>query len=179
MKKVAAIVIFISLMAVAFIFVDGSKSLSRQQHPRTTMAVASPDVPQPEKDTTYSELVQIIHQEVNEFRCAHKLKPLTLNPFVSAQATEHSTDMARSGKISHSGFGERLKKIREKLSFHAAAENVAVDVGYKNPARAAVEGWKNSPEHRKNMLGNYSLTGIGVARNEQDRYFFTQIFLQL
>jgi uncharacterized protein YkwD len=59
-----------------------------------------------------------------------------------------------------------------------AAENVAANIGYKNPAREAVEGWKNSQEHRKNMLGDYDLTGIGVARSPQGLYFFSQIFLR-
>ena len=42
----------------------------------------------------------------------------------------------------------------------------------------AVEGWSKSPEHRKNMLGNFSLTGIGVAQGQEGRYFFTQIFIE-
>jgi uncharacterized protein YkwD len=53
-----------------------------------------------------------------------------------------------------------------------------VNVGYDNPARVAVEGWSKSPEHRKNMFGNFSLTGIGIAQREDGRYFFTQIFIQ-
>ena len=57
-------------------------------------------------------------------------------------------------------------------------QNVAVNAGYDDPAAAAVEGWKKSPEHRKNMLGDFNLTGIGVTRGEDDRYFFTQIFIR-
>ena len=53
-----------------------------------------------------------------------------------------------------------------------------MNVGYKDPARAAVEGWKNSPGHRKNMLGKFSLTGIGIARGKKGAYFFTQIFIE-
>jgi uncharacterized protein YkwD len=132
-----------------------------------------------EKDAHLSQLVQIIHQEVNEFRRSHNLKPLMLNTIISSQAQQHSVEMARSGDtISHRGFGERLKEIRKKISYRAGAENVATNGGYKNPAQEAVEGWKNSPEHRKNMLGDYSLTGIGVAQNGRGEYFFTQVFLK-
>jgi uncharacterized protein YkwD len=55
---------------------------------------------------------------------------------------------------------------------------VTANMGYENPAREAVESWKNSQGHRNNMLGDYDLTGIGVARNAQGHYFFTQIFLR-
>jgi uncharacterized protein YkwD len=41
-----------------------------------------------------------------------------------------------------------------------------------------VDGWKNSPEHRKNMLGDFSLTGIGIAQSNDGGYFFTQIFIE-
>jgi uncharacterized protein YkwD len=161
-KKIIAIVIFSSLTWTG-LFGPAQESLA-----------ASSD-----EDARLSQLVQTIHQEVNEFRRSHDLKPLTLNTIINSQAQEHSVEMARSGDIiSHRGFSGRLKEIRKKISYRAAAENVATNGGYKNPAQKAVEGWKNSPEHRKNMLGDYSLTGIGVARNGRGDYFFTQIFLK-
>jgi len=36
---------------------------------------------------------------------------------------------------------------------------------------AALVGSGPSPEHRRNMLGDFSLTGIGIARSEQGGYF--------
>jgi uncharacterized protein YkwD len=160
-KNIIAIVIFSSL---------SSTGLGSAQEPPAVVS---------QKDTDLSQLVQIIHQEVNEFRRSHDLKPLMLNTIISSQAQEHSVEMARSGDtISHRGFGARLKEIRKKISYRAAAENVATNSGYKNPAQKAVEGWKKSAEHRKNMLGEYSLTGIGVAQNGRGDYFFTQVFLQ-
>lgn len=131
------------------------------------------------KDEQYSELVNRVHRQVNEFRREHGLKPLTLDPIISAEAREHSAEMARSGKtISHRGFNQRLEDIRKKIPYRAAAENVAAAVGYEDPARTVVEGWKKSPEHRKNMLGDFSLTGIGVAQGKDGTYFFTQIFIK-
>ena len=131
------------------------------------------------KEEHYSDLVDRVHRQVNEFRRVHGLKPLMLDPLISAQAREHSADMAQKGKtISHSGFNQRLQEIGKKIPYRAAAENVAASVGYKNPAQTAVEGWKNSPEHRKNMLGDFDLTGIGVAQSKDGGYFFTQIFLK-
>ena len=127
----------------------------------------------------FAEIIESIHQQVNEFRQAQGRQPLRLNPVISAQARQHSAQMARKGSaISHAGFEDRLKKIGEKLPYRAGAENVAASIGYENPARTAVEGWKTSPGHRKNMLGDFTLTGIGIAQSEQGKYFITQIFLK-
>jgi uncharacterized protein YkwD len=87
--------------------------------------------------------------------------------------------MARKGSaINHKGFEDRLKKISEQLPYRAGSENVGTSMGYENPARTAVEGWQTSPGHRKNMLGDFTLTGIGIAQSEQGSYFITQIFLK-
>ena len=161
-KKLLAIAIFSSLSWTGLIESD-----------QETLAASS------EKDPDLSQLVEIIHQQVNEFRQSNDLKPLTLNAIISSQAQEHSLEMARRGDtISHRGFDARLKEIRKTISYQAAAENIASNARYENPAQNAVEGWKNSPGHRKNMLGDYNLTGIGVAQNERGDYFFTQIFLK-
>ena len=87
--------------------------------------------------------------------------------------------MARNAAgISHRAFKQRLQDIGDKVPYRAAAENVEANAGYDDPARAAVEGWKESPEHRRNMLGDFSLTGIGIAGSEQGGLFFTHIFVQ-
>jgi uncharacterized protein YkwD len=131
------------------------------------------------KDEQNSELVSSVHRQVNEFRREHGLKPLSLDPTISAEAREHSTAMARSGKtISHRGFNQRLNDIRQKIPYESAAENVAAVSGRDDPARTVVEGWKNSPEHRRNMLGDFRVTGIGVAESNNGTYFFTQIFVK-
>jgi uncharacterized protein YkwD len=127
----------------------------------------------------YPELVDRVHREVNEFRRDYGLEPLTLNEMISEQASEHSSEMARIGKtITHRGFNERLENIRKTIAVQAAAENVATTSGHDDPARTVVEGWKNSADHRKNMLGDFSVTGIGVARSKNGGYFFTQIFVR-
>jgi len=39
-----------------------------------------------------------------------------------------------------------------------------------------VDGWLNSPGHKKNIEGNFTLTGIGYARDHKGNIYFTQIF---
>jgi uncharacterized protein YkwD len=121
-------------------------------------------------------LQEAIHQGVNAFRRSQGLEPLTLEPILSEQARQHSEMMAQSGNLSHEGFDQRVDAIRQKLSVRSVAENVASNSGFDNPAQQAVEGWRDSPNHRQNMLGNYSRTGIGVAQTNDGEYYFTQIF---
>jgi uncharacterized protein YkwD len=161
-KKLLAIVIFSSLSSIGLV-ASAHRSLAASS----------------EKERDLLQLVEIILQQVNEFRRSHDREPLTLNPIISSQAQKHSVEMARSREtISHRGFEARLKEMRKRISYRAAAENIAKVGRYENPAQKAVEGWKNSPQHRNHLLGDYSLTGIGVAQNERGDYFFTQIFLK-
>jgi uncharacterized protein YkwD len=183
MKPLSAAVIFYSVVSVGLIVQPRNVSGLTQDNPNITSCALSPirqtASARPVKEEHYSELVDQVHQRVNEFRRDQGLKPLTIDPIISAQAREHSADMARNGKaISHRGFNERLQDIRKNIPYRAAAENVAASVGHEDPARTAVEGWKNSSEHRKNMLGDFSLTGIGIAHSKEGTYFFTQIFLE-
>jgi uncharacterized protein YkwD len=127
----------------------------------------------------YSTLEQSIHQQINQYRQSHKLPPLILDPRISEQARTHSQAMA-SGKVpfSHQGFEQRVGAIRRVIPDRAAAENVAFNKGYSNPGQQAVQGWIKSPGHRTNIEGDYSLTGIGIAKNAKGEYYFTQIFIR-
>jgi uncharacterized protein YkwD len=55
---------------------------------------------------------------------------------------------------------------------------VAYNQGYSKPDEQAVEGWIKSSGHRKNMEGDFDLTGIGITKNAKSEYYFTQIFIK-
>jgi uncharacterized protein YkwD len=128
--------------------------------------------------TTFSttKLEKSVFEEINQYRFSHGLPKLTLNANITHQARIHSQDMA-SGKVpfSHQGFQQRVNAI--SITYRSAAENVAYNLGYTNPAQEAVIGWLHSPGHLKNIRGKYNLTGIGVATNAQGQVYLTQIFL--
>jgi uncharacterized protein YkwD len=81
-------------------------------------------------------------------------------------------------KLSHEGFSTRMRRIKKKVDFLRGAENVVFNERVKDPAREAVETWWKSSGHRANMEGGYDLTGVGVAKGKEGRYYFTQIFLK-
>jgi uncharacterized protein YkwD len=114
-------------------------------------------------------------EQINRYRQSKKLPPLVANPAIEFEARRHSLEMAtKKVQFSHNGFSARMKNIQRKIpNVTAVSENVAVG---SLTAQAVVEGWIKSTEHRRNIEGNYRITGIGVARNEQNQLYFTQIF---
>ncbi|MGH1397085.1 MAG: CAP domain-containing protein [Trichormus sp.] len=122
-------------------------------------------------------LERSVFEQINRYRSARNLPKLTLNANITRQARIHSQNMARGkAPFSHHGFEERVYAI--PLRYKSAAENLAFNRGYSDPANQAVIGWLESPGHLKNIQGNYNLTGIGVASNQKGEVYLTQIFLR-
>jgi uncharacterized protein YkwD len=112
---------------------------------------------------------------VNQHRRSIGLPELEANSLISSVALGHSRDML-SGKtpFGHEGFRDRIDLIRKKLGpIHVAAENVASG---PMSAREVVDGWLHSPGHRRNIEGDFRLTGIGLAFRADGMIYFTQIF---
>jgi uncharacterized protein YkwD len=131
---------------------------------------AGPAAPVSQADTMEMKILQY----VNEDRSAHALSPLKLNDFESSLAGKHSHDMA-SGKVKfgHDGFNTRAKAIQKDVGAMEIGENVAS--GHMT-AREVVDGWLKSPGHKKNIEGDFVLTGIGYAQDKNGDIYFTQIF---
>lgn len=141
--------------------------------------IKKPAVTANQKSISLNALEQAIYQQVNEYRQSRNLPPLTVDASINEQSKLHSQAMA-SGKVpfSHQGFDDRVDAIAKSISYRSAAENVAFNEGYSDPATQAVKGWLNSPGHRKNIEGNFDLTGVGVVKNAEGKYYFTQIFIR-
>jgi uncharacterized protein YkwD len=124
-----------------------------------------------------TDLEKSVFEQINRYRVARGLSKLSLNANITKQARIHSSNMAK-GKVpfSHNGLEKRVNAI--PLKYNSAAENVAYNLGYNDPASEAVIGWLNSPGHLHNIKGSYNLTGIGVATNGDGEVYLTQIFLR-
>ena len=55
------------------------------------------------------------------------------------------------------------------------SENVAYNHGHEDPETTAVDGWIDSPGHRKNMLATNTICAIAVYE-KNGKYYFTQLF---
>jgi len=97
------------------------------------------------------------------------------------EAAQYFADyLARTSKFSHTADGQQPSDRAKKHGYDycIVLENIAYEYnssGFSTEdlARRFVEGWKNSPGHRKNMLdADVTETGVAVARSEKTGYYY-------
>lgn len=104
-------------------------------------------------------------QLTNEIRAQHGRKPLVFDPKLQASAQAHACDMAVQGYFSHrgkDGSGPKRRLSRQGCHGGLVAENIAAG---QFDSSEAVQGWMESPGHRKIMLLGRGVDhyGLGVA----------------
>ena len=121
-----------------------------------------------------------MHQLVNQHRARRSLPTLQYDERIAEIAREHSAAMAaRSRPFGHAGFEQRGAAISRFLPYRGLAENVAYDErGGANLSSLVVEGWIGSAAHRRNIEGDFEITGIGVARDREGVAYVTQLFVR-
>ena len=120
-------------------------------------------------------LTEEVLKHTNQFRKSKGFKALEMRSDLNEIAQKHSNDMA-SGRTSfgHGGYEKRESQVRKIIKpFGSMAENVAYGA---RTGKEAVEIWKNSSGHRKNMLGDFKYIGIGTASSKKGVIYYTQIF---
>ncbi|WP_414577061.1 CAP domain-containing protein [Anabaena sp. CCY 9402-a] len=144
---------------------------------RTSTQTSTPNPSQGSGNTINTTSVEAaVFQQINQFRTSQGLPALTRNSAIDDQARIHSQNMAKGSiPFGHYGFSSRIQA--SGISYQGAAENVAKNRGYSDPATQAVQGWLRSSGHLNNIRGNYNLTGIGAAVNSKGEVYITQIFL--
>ena len=132
------------------------------------------------QEATVTEVVQLeeeVHQLINHYRASKNLSPLISHEIITRQARMHSQAMAaKRMPVDHSGFDQRVEIISRSLHLRAAAENIAYHTEYAHCAKGVTQNWLKSRTHRKNIEGDYHLTGIGVAIDSHGACYITQIF---
>ena len=136
-----------------------------------------PDLPQ-----TEIAIVEL----TNAFRAGQKLGAVTVNAKLTTAARAYAKYLADSGKFAHEADG-RQPWDRTKAAGYShcvVAENLASHLdsrGFETRAlaTAAMEGWKNSPGHRANLvLPAVTEIGVGVvqASGPHPKFLSVQLF---
>ena len=128
------------------------------------------------QDVSQEQMEEDILHYVNLHRDEIGRPPLKLSDVITKECVSHSKNMAaHKVAFGHDGFEERVATIKSKMKpYHAVGENVAYG---QLTAEKVVKLWLKSPGHRKNIEGDYNLTGIGIAQAKDGTIFFTQIFI--
>jgi len=120
------------------------------------------------------ELELEVHSLVNNYRMSIGLDTLAWDNRIMEICRGHSANMAKQKvDVGHDGFNDRFNIIQNDLDAWSASENVAA--GYRT-AQSVVDGWLDSRGHRDNIEGDYDKTGVGIVADDNDKYYFTQIF---
>jgi uncharacterized protein YkwD len=145
--------------------------------PLLLIAFPGPGSARGQRDPALDRWEAAVLEKVNAHRRALLMSPLVADSSLRALAREHSERMA-AGEIplDHRGFEARIEGLGRP--YLRAAENAASNRGFDDPASQAVGRWVGSPEHRRNIEGDFNLTGIGAARSANGTCYFTQIFLK-
>lgn len=141
------------------------------------MAAVAPDVPAVE--------MQIIEM-TNAYRAKHSLSSVRRNTMLDKAARDYALYLGRTKQFSHEADGRAPGQRAQSAgySFCQISENLALAIdsrGFSSEALAkqSVEGWIESPGHRKNLLAPY-VSDIGVAvvqaPNEHPKYISVQLF---
>lgn len=138
-------------------------------------------MPTPDLPKVEAAIVQL----TNEFRREQKLGAVAPNPVLRKAAEDFARFLARTGSFSHTADG-RQPGDRAKAAgyeFCIVSENLSSNLdsrGFATQqlARDAVEGWKGSPGHRKNMVDpNVTDIAVAVARAPgEEKYLSVQLF---
>lgn len=116
---------------------------------------------------------------INVERSAAGVDPLVMDSGLRAVARAHSEDMVAREFFSHDnpdGASPFDRIHAAGIEYSRAGENIAWN-NFPNPVEKAVDGWMNSTGHRNNILnGEFTLTGMGVAGDDTNGYYFTQVF---
>ena len=136
-----------------------------------------PDLPQ-----TEAAIVEI----TNAFRKANALREVKPNSTLAAAARTFAGYLARNGKFSHEADGRKPEQRAQAhgYSYCLVAENLALNLdsrGFETLrlAHETVEGWKNSPGHRANLLlADATEIGVAVVRapDKHPKFISVQMF---
>lgn len=141
------------------------------------MPAILPDIPAAEAAIT--ELTNI-------YRAGQKLAPVKNQPALHAAASAFADYLARTDSFAHDAGGTSLTDRVKQAGYDycEVSENLARSLdsrGFETRklAETSVEGWINSPGHRRNIEApNVTETGVAIARvpDKHPKYVVVQLF---
>ncbi|TWT49325.1 Cysteine-rich secretory protein family protein [Rubripirellula amarantea] len=125
-----------------------------------------------------------IVSRTNEYRQSKDLDKVQVDTHLKTAAKQFAEFMARTGKYGHEADGSTPAKRAKAAGYDycVVRENIAFRKNTNEPTSEKliaffVDGWIDSPPHRKNILADYvTETGVGVATDDGVTYYGVQLF---
>jgi uncharacterized protein YkwD len=120
------------------------------------------------------------YEGINQIRAENGLPPLTPDPALLEIARLRSKDMAANNYFSHTppdGCDYVCLFDQHGMPYAWAGENIAWNSwGWDKTASVAVDMWRNSPPHFRNITDcHYERVATGVVKSG-DRVYYTMLF---
>lgn len=136
-------------------------------------------------DAPPSRQLEVMRCLVDFARQSTGLASFGSSPELDRAASAKSDDILRCDSFSHFACGRDFTFWMSRFGYlpapcWRAAENIAWGIGEGSTARSIFRALIHSPEHRHNMLGDYTRIGIGVQvgtlDGRRDVHVWTQHF---
>lgn len=124
--------------------------------------------------------------DVNVARRAAGAADLVEDAALAVAASDYAVELARKRRLSHQSDAPGRRTMAERLQaagatdWIAAGENLAA-VHSTDPrlVNTIVQGWLDSPGHRRNLLdAEYRRVGTGVARAADGYWYIVQVYVR-
>lgn len=124
-------------------------------------------------------------EATNAFRASRGLAALTGSVSLIRIAQAHARNMARQDRYGDSDRDGHVLDGRDmayriragRYDFARVAENVGFQLHRPDPVASMMQGWRESPGHRRNMLlDDVTQIGAGAAQGRSGRWYFVQLF---
>ncbi|GAA3582932.1 hypothetical protein GCM10022395_34050 [Snuella lapsa] len=125
----------------------------------------------PEPKPIEVEILELI----NNHRLSKGLNPLGNMNIIKSQAYTHTDYMVENNIVSHDNFYKRSNYLKSNAGAIKVSENVAY--GYTS-AQSVVNAWIKSEGHKENIEGDFSNFDISAEKNEEGKWYYTNIFIK-
>jgi uncharacterized protein YkwD len=112
---------------------------------------------------------------LNDHRLSVGLNPLEDMSVVKSVAYSHTDYMVDNNVVSHDNFYSRSNYLKTNAGAKRVSENVAYGYG---TAQGVVNAWIKSESHKANLEGDFTNFDISAEKNEDGRWYFTNIFIK-
>lgn len=160
-------------LALALIGTVALPTLACVGGPRYRVVTNRQDPPDPSDPPPRPKRREVAEDAIEQLLAAHnaerkkaQLTKLVVNKRLTASAEAHAKDMADRRKMDHKGGDgstpfDRIKS--QGYNYRRAAENIAFG---QYEVDVLMDGWMNSPGHKKNILGRFSQVGMAYATDK-------------
>lgn len=125
----------------------------------------------PETKVIEIEIMELL----NNHRLSIGLDPLNSMSTIKSQAFGHTDYMIDKSQVSHDNFLSRKASLSNSVGATSVAENVAY--AYSS-SESVVNAWLNSEGHRTIIEGDYTNFDISANKDENGKYYYTNIFIK-